>query len=107
MLQHKRMKLLRTAMIAVLCGAACVQSAASGEESADDSTLGDNGAASEIAGEVPEEETDICGLLPASGPCSAACDPMALVEHVPPGVCAAFRCTLTDGREIAVSACHR
>jgi hypothetical protein len=50
---------------------------------------------------------DICGLLPPDGPCALACDPDALAEqYVPAGACAAFLCTLTDGTQIAVHACH-
>jgi hypothetical protein len=50
---------------------------------------------------------DICGLLPPDGPCALACDEDALAEqYVPAGACAAFACTLTDGTEIAVHACH-
>jgi hypothetical protein len=50
---------------------------------------------------------DICSRLPPDGPCSLACDPDALAEqYVPAHACAAFSCTLTDGTEIAVHACH-
>lgn len=53
------------------------------------------------------EAGDICDSLPAEGPCALACDVDALAEqYVPAGACAAFSCTLTDGREIAVHACH-
>ncbi len=54
-----------------------------------------------------EAPTDICGLLPPDGPCALACDEEALAEqYVPAGACAAFSCTLTDGTQIAVHACH-
>lgn len=50
---------------------------------------------------------DICDLLPPDGPCALACDPQQLAaKYVPEGACAAFACTLTDGRMITVSACH-
>lgn len=56
--------------------------------------------------EVPAPD-DICSRLPADGPCALACDPEALAEQfVPAGACAAFSCTLTDGAQIAVHACH-
>lgn len=57
--------------------------------------------------DLADTENDICSLLPADGPCALACDEDALAEqYVPAGACAAFSCTLTDGREIAVHACH-
>ena len=57
--------------------------------------------------DLQDAPDDICGRLPADGPCSLACDPDALGEqYVPKGACAAFSCTLTDGTQIAVHACH-
>ena len=54
-----------------------------------------------------DEADDICGLLPADGPCALACDEGALADtYVPRGTCAAFACTLTDGRTVIVHACH-
>ena len=55
-------------------------------------------------GDAPD---DVCSLLPPDGPCALACDEEALAEqYVPAGACAAFSCTLTDGTQIAVHACH-
>ena len=55
--------------------------------------------------DAPPDE--ICDRLPADGPCSLACDEDALAEqYVPAHACAAFACTLTDGTQIAVHACH-
>jgi hypothetical protein len=49
---------------------------------------------------------DVCDHVPAEPPCSLICDPEALVEYVPERSCAVFVCTLTDGQQVAVHACH-
>lgn len=96
-------------MFALLCGSACV-------DVSEPDVMGDRGThamlvdeASAIAetGDGDGQPHEICGLLPPDGACSLACDPEALSEqYVPPGVCVAFVCTLTDGRSINVHACH-
>ncbi|HSD86382.1 MAG TPA: hypothetical protein VLB44_02670 [Kofleriaceae bacterium] len=89
-------------LVAALCGSACV----AGDDSVD-RTLGDDGRV-DITSDVAEPgDPDVCELLPDCGPCSLACDIQALSEqYVPPGTCVAFACTLSDGRQIAVHACH-
>lgn len=57
--------------------------------------------------DLKDPPDDICDKLPPDGPCALACDPDALADqYVPAHACAAFSCTLTDGTEIAVHACH-
>jgi hypothetical protein len=96
---------LRLVLVACL-GAACATAV-------DDRTASDHDtpAAIEIEtadGELVamEEEPSICGALPSTGLCSHLCDPEGFDAHIPPGVCAAILCTLTDGRTITVHGCH-
>ena len=100
------MTLARVALFAALAGSACAvaEEAPPGghppsvEESAD---------VTEALASPPSVEEDLCDALPDEGPCSLACDPDALRdEYVPAGTCAAFACTLTDGRTITLHACH-
>lgn len=56
-------------------------------------------------------ETDIgfdptCSLLPATGPCSAACDLAVLETYIPQGTCVSFYCVLTDGRTMLAGGCN-
>jgi hypothetical protein len=94
-------------IVAILIfGSACAT-----EEGGDDAPIGvtiDVPAIDETyAVDLEAPPDDICSRLPADGPCALACDPVALAEqYVPAGTCAAFSCTLTDGTEIAVHACH-
>jgi len=53
-----------------------------------------------------EVEDEICELLPPCGVCSKLCDPEALRDYVPPGVCAAFACELTNGQQVSVHFCN-
>ena len=55
----------------------------------------------------PDEQEDICELLPTEGACSLLCDYDALVEqYVPPHTCVVFRCQLTNGEHVSAHACH-
>ena len=56
---------------------------------------------------VPVDER-ICDLLPddPQAVCTYACDPDALTDFVPEGLCVKFACELTTGETILVSACH-
>lgn len=51
------------------------------------------------------EDEGFCNLLPTCGVCSKLCDPEALRDYVPPGVCAAFACELTNGEHVSVHVC--
>ena len=107
MLKHLYMTTIRTVMIAWLCGSACVASEANDVLVSEGRTLGDDAAHAYVVSDMNiAEEPGICDLLPSCGVCSVACDHDALIEHVPPGTCAAFFCELTDGREVSFHACH-
>jgi hypothetical protein len=57
--------------------------------------------------ELSADGPAFCDQLPDAGPCALACDPSALAQaYVPVGACAVFLCTLDDGHEINVHACH-
>jgi Fe-S-cluster-containing hydrogenase component 2 len=56
--------------------------------------------------ETPDDGYNVCEHLPAQPPCSLICDRDALTQYIPESSCAVFVCTLTDGREISVHACH-
>ena len=103
------MRTARCLFALLLCGSACAvdddapgpTDTVSPDEAPTDKFIDSHVAAS------PTEEASICDVLPPDGPCSLACDERALAEqYVPEGACAAFLCTLTDGREVAVHACH-
>jgi len=102
------MTCLRLALVAVLTTSACMTgddtvNVAGGERAASYDERSDVTSDSRSAPADP----DVCTLLPPDGPCSLACDPEALAEQfVPLGTCAAFACTLVDGRQITVHACH-
>jgi hypothetical protein len=51
------------------------------------------------------QDEGLCDLLPTCGVCSKLCDPEALRDYVPPGVCAAFTCELTNGQQVSVHVC--
>jgi hypothetical protein len=96
----------RLALLFALAGSSCVSTddepiagpAPSEQESAD---------VTEAFASPPNEDDELCDSLPDEGPCSLACDIDALVaQYVPVGTCAAFACTLDDGREVHVHACH-
>ena len=55
------------------------------------------------AGDV---DPSICDVLPPDGACADACDPDALAQLIPPGVCALIVCPLTDGRVINIGGCY-
>jgi hypothetical protein len=94
----RSMSLARLALVTVVCASACAV-----EE--DDSVLGPPPPIDESADVTYQAE--FCDELPADGPCALACDPGALADaYVPVGACAVFGCTLDDGREINVHACH-
>ncbi|MGE5187273.1 MAG: hypothetical protein ACM31C_34735 [Acidobacteriota bacterium] len=88
--------------IAVTCG--CVDTLdADGQQRA---AVDRGGAAPDIY-DLLSAQPDICGFLPACGACALACDPEKLAqEYVPPGACALFACTLTDGRTIRLDVCN-
>ena len=96
----------RLALIAALVGSGCA--------TADDEPLDGLHPPQAESADVTEAlalplsvEEDLCDALPADGPCSLACDLDALTqEYVPAGTCAAFACTLTDGRMITLHACR-
>ncbi|CAN5866949.1 hypothetical protein BH11MYX3_BH11MYX3_25300 [soil metagenome] len=101
----------RWSLIAMLCGiGACVDSADPliSVTGADDPAQERWNAQLLVDGDdAADDGTDICELLPASGPCSLACDPHALGdEYLPVNSCGAFACELTDGRQVIVHACH-
>jgi hypothetical protein len=56
--------------------------------------------------ETPLEDYDPCAHLPADPPCSLICDREALADYVPVASCAVFLCTLSDGIQVTVHACH-
>lgn len=96
----------RFALLVALVGSSCVTNdvdpiagpAPSAEESAD---------VTQAYAPPPNSDDAFCDELPADGPCALACDVDALAEeYVPAGTCAAFSCTLDDGREIGVHVCH-
>ena len=96
-------------IIAALCGSACVSDEGDVEPgviSVDEDMANVTAAFAATPGD--DNDTDnICSLLPADGPCALACDTGALAaQYVPSGTCAVFGCVLTDGRTIAVHACH-
>lgn len=96
------MTIVRLAVIAAL--SACM----GGDDTGiDDRTVGADERADVDRVVKEPSEPDVCSLLPDCGPCSLACDLDALEqEYVPPGTCVAFACTLKDGRQVAVHACH-
>jgi hypothetical protein len=53
-----------------------------------------------------DADADICDVLPPDGACADACDPAALAQIIPPGVCALIVCHLTDGRTINIGGCN-
>jgi hypothetical protein len=60
----------------------------------------------EIRDVTRRSHLNVCDLLPpGDGPCSHACDPVALVGDIPPGTCASFSCTLTDGTMYITGGC--
>lgn len=100
------MPALRFALLVALAGSSCVSvdsepidgPGPSYQESAD---------VTEAFASPPNETDELCDSLPDEGPCALACDIDALVDqYVPVGTCAAFACTLDDGREVSVHACH-
>ena len=52
------------------------------------------------------ENQDFCAVLPPGGACADACDPTALANDIPPGVCALIVCHLTDGRTVNIGGCN-
>jgi hypothetical protein len=52
------------------------------------------------------DDASICDVLPPDGACAAACDPEALAQFIPPGVCAVIGCQLTDGRTVKIGGCN-
>jgi hypothetical protein len=52
------------------------------------------------------DDANICDVLPPDGACADACDPAALAQLIPPGVCALIVCHLTDGRTINIGGCN-
>ena len=50
--------------------------------------------------------TNACDILPADGPCSAACDATKLATYIPHGSCVLMQCRLLDGTDIAVGGCN-
>lgn len=104
------MRTARYLVALLLCGSACaVDDDAPGPTdtvSPDEPPLTDKFIDSHVTAS-PTEGNSICDALPPDGPCSLACDAEALAEqYVPAGTCAAYLCTLTDGREVPVHACH-
>ena len=101
------MTTLRTVLLALACGSACVAAEPTPESTSDDRTLSDDGSLSDTTGEVTvEDDPSICDLLPSCGICSHLCDPAALAEHIPEGTCAAIICTLTNGVDVTAHACN-
>ena len=100
------MSLARLALVATICASACAVE----EEDpigGPDPTIDESADVTQAYAPPPNGDDEICAELPADGPCALACDPGALAEeYVPAGVCAVFGCTLDDGREIHVHACH-
>jgi len=99
----------RFAIIAALCGSACITD----EREVEPGVMSMDEAASNVTPAFAPDQGDddapdnICALLPPDGPCALACDTGALAtEYVPPGTCAVFGCVLTNGRTVAVHACH-
>lgn len=100
---------LQAAIIATLCGAACVSDEREVQPGAgsSDEELANVTPAFASSSNDDDDGNDICDRLPADGPCALACDEGALAEtYVPLGTCVAFACMLTDGRTISVHACH-
>lgn len=56
--------------------------------------------------DAPDGDATICDVLPPDGACADACDPEALAQYIPPGVCALIVCHLTDGRTINIGGCY-
>jgi hypothetical protein len=56
--------------------------------------------------DAPYGDPSICEVLPPDGVCADACDPDALAQYIPPGVCALIVCQLTDGRTINIGGCY-
>lgn len=97
---------LRTVLLALACGSACVDAEGAQEASSGDRTLSDDGAL-EATGEVTvEDDPSVCDLLPPCGICSYLCDSEALAAQLPPNTCAAIICTLTNGVEVTAHACN-
>ena len=100
-------------LLVLACGSACIDM---GDPDADDipspapRTLSDDARSNRVVivhDMAPTTDPDVCTLLPPSGPCSLACDPIALGEqYLPPNTCAVFLCVLTDGRQVSVHACR-
>ena len=99
------MTALRLFLLALACGTACAQAAATSDEGADDRTLSDDGAAVESELTLPEDPS-VCDLAPADGLCSLICDPDALAEELPVETCVALICPLTNGTDVTVHACN-
>jgi hypothetical protein len=90
---------------------ACVSACVADNDTDDDPPppASDDGLASASASVIAPSDDDaynVCEHLPPDPPCSLICDREALAEYVPESSCAVFACVLTDGREVAVHACH-
>lgn len=94
---------IHAGLVALLCGTACVDA---DDDASDASTPSDHAHAFALSGLGPGDDNDVCGLLPACGPCAVACDLAALSSFVPAGTCAAIVCDLTDGRQVTFHACN-
>jgi hypothetical protein len=100
------MLLVRFALLIAIAGCSCVS--ADGEPIAGPGPSDQESAdVTEAFASPPNEDDELCDSLPDKGPCALTCDIDALVaQYVPVGTCAAFACTLDDGREVHVHACH-
>lgn len=98
---------LRTVLLALACGSACVVADVAPASDGDDRTLGGDGSLADVAGELTvEDDPSVCDLLPPCGICSYLCDSDALAAQLPPNTCAAIICTLTNGVEVTAHACN-
>lgn len=53
------------------------------------------------------DQPDVCSLLPDDdSACAHACDPVALLTHIPAGTCVTLECPLTDGTSYRTGACN-
>lgn len=100
------MTLARFALVAALAGSSCVDTD-DGTIAGPSPTTDESASVTQAFAPPPNGDDELCDSLPDEGPCALACDPDALSDqYVPAGTCAAFGCTLDDGREISVHVCH-
>jgi hypothetical protein len=94
------MRTILFALVTFVTG--CLTSAASADPTVE---LGDDNLA--LAAVMPSDPPDdVCLKLPDDdSACASACDPVKLVQFIPPGTCVAFVCHLTDGSVFRTGGC--